>query len=330
MTLHRNPDAFAARFCSRPPSRAGWNPIRGQFSARTMSATMQKVKVSVSLLAVFALALSCSWTQAQKQSSAVSDAVKSVEQRLGSLRQLPDEKRARVTKQLALDIRKLPEPEQRVNLASSLANLATEGDFGQDTLQEVATTLAEALRSHPVANSEGQPAPPYVTLAQLVRYEKVHVSLDTPQFAAAIAKLEADDRRRQEADFTLTDLQGKSWTLKALHGKVVLVNFWATWCPPCRKELPDLQALYDRFKARGLVILGISDEEASKVQPFVTQNKMTYPILLDPGRKVNQRFEVLGIPRSLFYDRNGKLVAQAIDMRTKKQLLELLGRAGLR
>jgi len=144
-----------------------------------------------------------------------------------------------------------------------------------------------------------------------------------------MAKLEANDHRFQETDFTLTDLEGKAWTLKALHGKVVLVNFWATWCPPCRKELPDLQALYDRFKNRGLVVLGISDEDITKVQPFVTEHKMTYPVLLDPGRKGNQLFDIQGIPGSLFYDRSGRLAAQAIDMRTQKQLLELLGRAGL-
>ena len=111
---------------------------------------------------------------------------------------------------------------------------------------------------------------------------------------------------------------------------MVLVNFWATWCPPCRKELPDLEALYARFKGRGLVVLGISDEDVAKVQPFVAQNKMTYPILLDPGRKVNALFAVQGIPRTFIYDRSGKLAAQAIDMRTQRQFLELLGRAGMR
>jgi peroxiredoxin len=255
---------------------------------------------------------------------------KAIQQQLGGLRQMPDDERAQVTRKLALDIRKLSSPETKVNLASGLTNLATEGDYGRDTLKEVATTLAEALRAHPVADREGQPAYPYIQLAQLVCYENVKVSLDSPQFIAAMSRLEAEDRRRQQADFTLTDLQGHSWNLKSLRGKVVLVNFWATWCPPCRKELPDLQALYDRFKERGFVILGISDEDYAKVQPFVAEHKMTYPVLLDPGRKVNKLYEIQGIPRSLIYDRNGKLAAQAIDQRTQKQLLELLARGGLR
>jgi peroxiredoxin len=210
-------------------------------------------------------------------------------------------------------------------LAEQLASLATEGDPGHGALQEVATTLAQALREQPVADT----AAPYVTLAQLVRYEHMQASLEDPQFAAAMAKLEKDEQDRQNADFTLADLTGKQWHLKDLRGKVVLVNFWATWCPPCRKEMPDLDSLYQRFASRGLVILAISDEEPEKVRRFISEHKVSYPILLDPGRKVNELFRVEGIPKSFIYDRDGWLVAQAVDMRTQRQFLELLGKAGL-
>jgi peroxiredoxin len=246
------------------------------------------------------------------------------------LRDLPDDVRARTTKPLALEIRRLPVSANKVKLANTLANLSTEGDFGHDTLEEVATTLADALREQPVPEENGRPAAPYVELASLVRYEHVHASLDDPQFAAATAKLEADDERRETLDFTLTDLHGQRWTLSELRGKVVLVNFWATWCPPCRKEMPDLEALYQRFEGRGFVILAISDEEMSKVEPFIAERKVTYPILLDPGRRVNTLFDVEGIPKSFVYDRRGKLVAQSIDMRTQRQFLAMLAEAGLR
>ncbi len=267
---------------------------------------------------------------AQTSAPVPGDLHKSIVQRLRGLRKLPDNERARVTRQLALDIRQLPTPAERLGLASGLAGLATEGDFGHDTLQEVADTLAEALRAQPTSAAPTSLDDAYLTLAQLAHYENVKVTTDSPQYVAAMSRLEADDRRRAEADFTLTDLQGRSWTLKALRGKVVLVNFWATWCPPCRKEIPDLETLYNRFKGRGFVILGISDETDDKVRPYVGQHAMTYPVLLDPGRKVNNEFVIQSIPRSLIYDRNGKLAAEAIDMRTQKQLLALLARAGLR
>jgi peroxiredoxin len=254
---------------------------------------------------------------------------KPIADQIRSLRGLADDVRGRTTKNLALEIRQLPVTLNKLRLANDLANLSTEGDFGRDTLQEVATTLAAALREWPLQAKQGQPPRPYVELAQLARYEHVQATLDDPQFAAAVSKIEADNERRQQADFTLTELNGKTWTLKELRGKVVLVNFWATWCPPCRKEMPDLETLYKQFKDQSLVILAISDEDESKVKPFIAEQKITYPILLDPRRKVNELFEIEGIPKTFVYDRSGKLVAQSIDMRTRKQFLEMLAQAGL-
>jgi len=258
-----------------------------------------------------------------------SEQEKPIVERLHGLRRLDDTARARATKDLALQVRQLPGVPNKLKLAGALAGLSTEGDFGRDTLQEVTTTLALALREQPPAGKQEEPDFLYVQLASLVRYEHMEASSDNPQFAAAMAKLEKDDAVRQKADFTLNDLQGKPWHLQELHGKVVLVNFWATWCPPCRKEMPDLEALYDKFKDQGFVVLAISDEEAAKVSPFVGERKISYPILLDPGRKVNDLFQVEGIPKSFVYDRGGKMVAQSIDMRTRSQFLEMLSQAGL-
>jgi peroxiredoxin len=247
-------------------------------------------------------------------------------QKIRELRRLPDDVRACTTKELALTIRALPASANKVRLANGLANLSTEGDFGRDTLQEVATTLAEALRETPNAEESG---PAYFELAQLVRYEHVQVASDAPQLKKALAQMEATDRAREKANFTLTSLDSKKWTLKDLQGKVVLVNFWATWCPPCRKEIPDLEVLYKRFENQGLVILAISDETADKVKPFIAENKVTYPVLLDPDDNVHKLFDVEGIPHNFVYDRTGKLVTQSIDMRTQQQFLEMLAQAGI-
>jgi peroxiredoxin len=93
--------------------------------------------------------------------------------------------------------------------------------------------------------------------------------------------------------------------------------------------MPDLQALYDKYKGEGLVVLSISDEETAKVTPFIAERKITYPVLLDPGRKANKAFVVEGIPKSFVYNRESKLVAQSIDMRTRSQFQAMLAQAGL-
>lgn len=296
----------------------------------TFSQASRPAQISAHLLAG-ALVLICGATAlfAQTQEPVLTAQEQPIYNQIKTLRTLPDDVRAKTTKQLALDIRQLPASPNKMRLAVALANLSTEGDFGHDTLQEVATALEETLRQQPVPDDKGQPAAPYVELATLVRYEHVQASLDAPQYQAAMAKLEAEDQRRQHLDFTLTDLQGRTWKLSDLRGKVVLVNFWATWCPPCRKEMPDLDALYQRFKDQGLVILAISDEELEKVKPFIAERNISYPVMLDPGRKVTELFEIDGIPKSLVYNRSGKLVAQSVDMRTQKQFLEMLAQAGL-
>ena len=282
------------------------------------------------LLCVFVLLCLQTACVAQKHATVWTDQEQPIEDQIRSLRSLYPEHRATLTKDLALKIRALPSGEHKLLLAEQLSSRATEGDFGRDTLQEVTTTLEQAVREYSVSNGHEKPAEPYNELAELARYEHMHVSMDDPQFTAATAQLKAADDQRQRADFTLTDLQGKTWTLKQLKGKVVLVNFWATWCPPCRQEMPDLDLLYQRFKDQGFVILSISDEDEKTVKSFLAQKHFTYPVMLDPGRIVHELFAVEGIPKTFIYDREGKLVAESIDMRTQKQFLEMLSGAGLK
>jgi len=296
------------------------------------------------LIAAIGLVLCAVWPNASTAEAMPnwSLAEKPIADRVDGLRKVPDELRGNTTQSLALQIRALPAALNKLRLAVNLAGLSTEGDLGHPVLQDVADTLAAALREHPApwvplpTSDDSQfslahlPAYAYEELARLQRYEAVQVSMaDDPHYNAAMADLQAQDHKREHPHFTLTDLAGKSWTFADLRGHVVLINFWATWCPPCLKEIPDLQRLYERYAPQGLIILGISDEDAAKVALFVSRKKLSYPMLLDPHRVVNNEFVVHGIPMSFVYDRSGRLVAEAMDMRTQRQLTDMLGKAGL-
>jgi peroxiredoxin len=260
-----------------------------------------------------------------------SPAEKAIVDQIKTLRATPDTERGAKTTTIALEIRTLPAVSNKLRIAVGLTHLSTEGDFGHQTLQTVADTLAMTLAETPAPPDKGGgPASPYTDLAKLVRYEHVTTTLENPQYTQALAELAANEAVIEKADFTLKDLQGKEWTFSTLRGKVVLVNFWATWCPPCRKEMPDLDTLAHKFADQGLVILSISDEDAAKVTSYVLGHNLNYPILLDPGRKTNAAFHIEGIPQSFVFNREGKLVAQSIDMRTQGQFLQMLAAADLK
>ena len=297
---------------------------------QTLSNVLARNKLLGIILAFVVAVTSIPAQGQQRQQRIWSDAEKPILAQIRQVRSLPDDERSRTTKSLALHIRELPAGANKRDLAIALSHLSTEGDFGHDTLQEVGATLAAALRETPVSSDNQQPAEPYLWLAALNRYEHINATLDDPQFTAANAKLQEEDARKQDADFTLSDTEGKTWNLKSLRGKVVLVNFWATWCPPCRKEMPDLQSLYKKFEKVGFVVLGITDEDTTKVNSFLKGQHVGYPILFDPQHEAAKLFGIEGIPKSFVYDRDGKLVAQAIDMRTQKQFRQMLAEGGLK
>jgi peroxiredoxin len=111
-------------------------------------------------------------------------------------------------------------------------------------------------------------------------------------------------------DFVLRDLAGNSRRLSDLHGKVVLVNLWATWCPPCIAEMPELAALYLSHKDEGFVILGVDDQERNEtVSEFLKRNPLPYSILLDPDSRVSRAYGVDFLPMSILLDRRGVLRA---------------------
>jgi len=110
---------------------------------------------------------------------------------------------------------------------------------------------------------------------------------------------------RLAPDFELSTLDGSSITLSELHGTPVVLNFWATWCGPCRREMPALQTAADRYAGR-VVILGIDQgESAETIQPFVDELGLTFAIPMDVTMEVGARYNVRGLPTTYFIDRDG-------------------------
>ena len=119
------------------------------------------------------------------------------------------------------------------------------------------------------------------------------------------------------ADFTLPDLQGHAVQLAALRGKVVFVNVWATWCPPCVEEMPTIQQLYERLHGRGLEILAVSLDAlgAQVVAPFMQSHRLSFPTLLDTKNLVQRLYRTTGVPESFIVDKRGILVDKVVGPR---------------
>lgn len=131
-------------------------------------------------------------------------------------------------------------------------------------------------------------------------------------------------------DFTLPDLDGKDVTLSSFRGKPVLINFWATWCGPCRLEMPAIQARYEQYMQDGLVVLAVDfDEPASDVQRFRDELGLSFPLLLDPGAKVQKLYRNRSYPSSFFVDAQGVIQVQHIGVMTEGQLDENLAVIGV-
>ena len=253
----------------------------------------------------------------------------SILKQLKGLRAVPTPQRPAATEKIAMDIRALPPGPGKLSLADGLTHLSTEGDPGHEVLQAVADTLSQALAESPLPPKGDRPPGPYIDLAKLARYENVTVDMKDPLYAKAADILAADDADIQKADFTLKDLHGNKVTLSELRGKIVLVNFWATWCPPCRAEMPDLDVIYTHFQPQGLVVLSISSEEPFTVGSYLAPMNYHPPVLIDYHGTVSKQFHVDGIPHTFVFDRDGKLVGEAMDMRTQRQFLMMLAKAGL-
>src|SRR3989338_894524 len=123
-------------------------------------------------------------------------------------------------------------------------------------------------------------------------------------------------RQKLAEDFSAALLGGRALKLSEQRGKVVMINFWATWCPPCREEMPAMERLWRHHRDQGFVMLAVSvDSVTAKVKPYIDEHGFTFPILLDPEMDVANAYGVRALPSSFFVDRHGQLTALALGPR---------------
>lgn len=134
---------------------------------------------------------------------------------------------------------------------------------------------------------------------------------------------------KQAPDFVLTDLNDKPQRLSEFRGKVVFLNFWATWCKPCREEMPSMEVLHKNFEKDGLVILAVSIDRVTTtkdIPPFTKGMNLTFPVLIDSWGKTDKPYKRMGVPETFIIDRDGVIREIVIGPRdwTRLDSLEIL------
>ncbi len=123
-------------------------------------------------------------------------------------------------------------------------------------------------------------------------------------------------------DFNLSDIKGKKVKLSDFKGNVVILNFWATWCPPCRMEIPSFIELYKKYKNDGLTIIGVAIDNEVKVKNFVKDNNINYPVLIADETTIMKYGGIRGIPTTFIIDKNGNIKNQYVGYRPKETFEE--------
>jgi len=129
----------------------------------------------------------------------------------------------------------------------------------------------------------------------------------------------------QAPAFSLKDKDGKTYSLESLKGKIIVLNFWATWCPPCRAEIPDFKKVYSEYRDKGVEILGVSLDHKGwgVIKPFLEQWEINYPVVLGGAGIARDYGNVRSIPTTFIIDKNGKVVDQHVGAMNEKMLVKM-------
>lgn len=171
------------------------------------------------------------------------------------------------------------------------------------------------------------------SIVLLVTEVSLVLSLSTALYAAPPSPWEIEGLKGKKApDLILRDINNRPFNLSSLRGRVVILNFWATWCPPCRAEMPSLNNLYRELRNRGLEVVAVSaDRSDSAVRDYVSRNKLDFTVLIDPDNRVSREFKVFSIPTTFLIDRNGIIIERFLgeedwtSPEIKRKIKELTG-----
>ena len=155
-------------------------------------------------------------------------------------------------------------------------------------------------------------------LVQAMRREKIPLPPGVPSAEARARTEDLRNTLEERFDFTLPAIEGPPRRLKAERGKVVVLNFWGTWCGPCREELPALRKIYESMRHAGLEVFAITDENAGVVRGFLAKNPLGIPVLLDEKGQVFDHYNVQGRPETIVLDRAGRTVSHFYGPRTEQ------------
>ena len=133
----------------------------------------------------------------------------------------------------------------------------------------------------------------------------------------------------EAADFQLKDLEGREIQLKSLRGNVVLLNFWATWCGPCRLEMPVIEKLHQQLYGKGLRVFGVNDEEIETIREYVAEHEYSFPTLVDTDQEAMNLYRIRGIPTMVVIDREGKIAQYRLGLSREADLRSWLRKAGI-
>jgi peroxiredoxin len=185
-----------------------------------------------------------------------------------------------------------------------------------DVLVTPPVTPAEDLSETSVTDTSSKPGPP-------------GQKGDTVE-TVAVPEEDPGADRRAAPDFTLTDLSGNEHSLSDFRGRVVLVDFWATWCGPCRREIPHLVKLYEGYSSQGFVVLGVGLDKKAKLAEFARENRMSYVVLVDEKGVTGSLYAIRGIPRTLIIDKKGRIAfdhtgfAPGMEVKMEQEIRTLL------